>query len=789
MPTRDEVNRWQPEKLSEWATELETDTKYYEGQLGQILTHFSNTTWSGAAYNAASDRFAEENDQGRRLSQEVTDVVSALRAADARLASERRSLLGKVADAENDGSCPVPLKVGDDWVVSSARTSGDTLPSEQRQTAIDKVEAHQAAINAAYHSLTGAISEISLTISTATQEIRVRGDLLGDGIDAATDVPSNAADLGTEDGKALTDYLSVHPESARDPAVLDRIASQLPTQTLTEEQLRILSQGGTVDSLPTAVQDYYRSFYQAAGSDGVLALSEHLETSEESGNTVAAGQRDALANGLMVVSNENIGTGRNPDGTLTNAGSYQNLPSGMRELIEAKRTDPNPINPSTPGGPTVALQEQWKDTNDLADLMGQANPGYEPGTELGTKLFLKSSDMIQDQFHPDGRDEAAAQFLDIGSRNDNSSHQIWSGDGMPEGYKARETVQSLLYYDWPDSAQGNGPTVLLDRITEESQLPANTERGDRGRQDLADLGQMFGSTDDASAWENTRQEFAGNPELANKISQLVSSNLESVSSPTFPEGYTGDSKILGGVVRWNGEEGNRLMELGSYTEEGRIGLTTAVEQYRLTELTEAMQKSPENAQAVLAGGNAGTLSGRLDDAMWDAIIGEDKKKGEDTISQEEQNLLRRAKMIGADMAGMIVDEGVAKVPGSQIVQDVTGLQAGDTTAGLLQEWIGKPEYEYKDRPYMQDFKAEANHNAQQAVLNAADAAGQLPDYLKVDGRPMTVDEIVGQGDGKTTQFNDFLRDRGLNQYIKDYNQSYAIGLGQQEYQTKESEGN
>ncbi|MFD4434043.1 hypothetical protein ACFWPJ_32445, partial [Nocardia sp. NPDC058497] len=320
-----------------------------------------------------------------------------------------------------------------------------------------------------------------------------------------------------------------------------------------------------------------------------------------------------------------------------------------------------------------------------------------------------------------------------------------------------------MYYDWPDSAQGSGPTVLLDRITEESQLPVNTERGDRGRQDLADLGQMFGSTDDDKAWENTRQEFAGNPELANKVSQMVSSNLESVSSRAYPEGFPGDSKVLNGVARWNGDEGNRLMELGSYTEEGRVGLTTAVEQYRLSELTEAMQKNPENPASILAGSNAGTLSGRLDDAMWDAIIGEDKKKGEDTISAEEENLLRRAKMMGADMAGMLVDEGVAKIPGSQVVQDVTGLEAGNTTTGLIQEWIGKPEYDYKDRPSPQELKTEAIQSAQQAVLNGADAAGQLPESLKVDGRPATVEEIVGQG--KADQLNDFLTEHGLNQYI------------------------
>ncbi|MFD4441450.1 hypothetical protein ACFWPK_16920 [Nocardia sp. NPDC058519] len=787
MPTRTDITNWKPEKMSEWATELETDTQFYETQLAQVLTHFKDTTWSGAAHDAASDRIVEENDQGRRLSQEVRDVATALRAADVRLANEKRLLLGKVSEAESDGSCPVPLKVAENWVVSSARTSGDVLTGDDRQTVIDKVNAHQAAINAAYYSLTGAVSEVGVAISTASQEIRVRGDLLGDGVDAATDAPSNAADLGNEDGKALTDYLNTHPESARDPAVLDRIASQLPTQTLTQDELRILSEGGKVDSLPAAVQEYYRNLYQTAGGDGVLALSEHLKISEESGNTVAASQRDALANGLMVVSNENVGTGRNPDGTLANAGSYQNLPSGMRQLIEAKGTDPNPIDPKLSGGPLVAQQNQRADTHNLADLMGQANPGFEPGKELGTNLFLKSSDMIQDEpyVYPEGRDEAASKFLDIGSRNEASSHQVWSGEGMPEGYKARETVQSLLYYDWPDSAQGSGPNVLLDRITEESQLPLDTERGDRGRADLARLGDMFGSTDDKAAWDNTRKEFASNPELANKVSQIVSSNLESVSSPHLAEGLRGESKVLDGVARWNGEEGNRLLELGSYTEEGRVGLTTAVEQHRLTELTEAMQNNPENPGSILAGGNAGTLSGRLDSAMWDAIIGEDKKRGEDVIATEEQSMLRRAKLMGADMAGMLVDEGVAKIPGSQIVQDVTGLEAGNTTSGLIQELIGKPEYEFKDRPEAQDLRAEAEQSANQAVLNAANAAGQLPESLKVDGRPATVEEIIDRGNG--AELSNFLNGRGLNSYVENYRQSYSISIGEQQDKAAQGE--
>jgi hypothetical protein len=774
MPTRTDITNWKPEKMSEWATELETDTQFYETQLTQVLTHFKDTTWSGAAYNAASERFVEEHDQGRRLSQEVRDVATALRAADVRIANEKRILLGKVSEAESDGSCPVPLKVAENWVVSSARTSGDVLTGEQRQTVIDKVNAHQAAINAAYYSLTGAVSEVGVAISTATQEIRVRGDLLGDGIDAATDVPSNAADLGTEDGKALTDYLNIHPESERDPAVLDRIASQLPTQTLTQEELRILSEGGEVDSLPPAVQEYYRSLYQTGGTEGVLALSEHLKTGEESGNTVAASQRDALANGLMVVSNEDIGTGRNPDGTLANAGSYQNLPTGMRELIEARSSDPNPIDPDVPGGPTVALQQQWADTNQLADLMGQANPGYEPGQELGTNLFLKSQDMITSPFLVEGRDDAAAQFLDIGARNADSSHQIWSGDGMPEGYNARGTVQDLLYYDWPESAQGS-PTVLLDRVSEEAQLPVGTERGDRGRQDLAGLGDMFGSTDDKAAWDKTRTEFASNPELSNKISQMVGSNLGAVGDSLNPNGFRA-SDVVDGRVQWTPNEGNRLMELGSYTEEGRVGLTTAVEQHRINELTETLGERPNDPMRALAGSEAGTLSGRLDDSMWGALINQDKIAGEEVETAENESLMRRAKLMGADIAGAMVDDAAGKIPGVDTVTGVTGMEPGGAVTGVLEEWIGKPEYEYLERPTADDLDAEATRNAQRAILLGAQGSGQLPDTLMNNGVPATLDQILSNAQ-QSSAFDSFLEDRGLKQYITNYGLSYSNKLG------------
>ncbi|WP_280198713.1 hypothetical protein [Nocardia cyriacigeorgica] len=774
MPTRNDINNWKPEKLSEWATELETDTQFYETQLGQILTHFTGTSWSGKAHDAAADRFTEEHDQGRKLSQEIRDVAAALRAADQRLANEKRLLLGKVSDAENDATSPVKLQVADNWVVSASQTGG-TLSDQDKQTITDKVNAHQSLINAAYYSLTGAISEVGVAISTATQEIRVRGDQLGDGVDAPTATPGDSAGLGKEDGQALADWASTK-EHERDPAVLDRIARQLPPQPLTQEQLRILSEGGEVDSLPPAVQEYYRNLYQTAGKDGMLGLMEHLRTQEEAGNTVAAAQRDSLANGLMVISNEDLGTGRNPDGTLANAGSYQNVPQGLRELIEARRTDPDPVDPNVPGGPVVALQEQWKDTHELASLLGQANPGYEPGTELGTQLYLKSSDMIQDQYHPDGRDEAAASFLDIAGRNDDSSHKIWTGEGMPEGYNAQDTVRSIISYDWSESDNGRGAAMMIDRITEESQLPPNDPRGLRGREALAGLSGMLAPTDNDAVWNKTKEGFANSPELATSVSKAIAANLDAVSTPGQPNGYTETKVYDDGRVVWRAEEANRLLQLGGYSDEGRIGLTTAVEQHRINELSQAMRDQPGEVTNILAGSDAGALTGRVDKAIWDAALHQDQLKGEEAL--HPGGAVYQAKMVGAAIAGQLADTAIGRVPHGEIVTGATGIEVGDTVESKVQEWLGKPEYDFLERPAESDMKAGATNNAHQAVITALNNAGQLPSEFRDETGPLTIDEIREDSE-LNRQFNSYLSSRGLNQYITDYGQSYAIDLSDQ----------
>ncbi|WP_435591961.1 hypothetical protein [Nocardia sp. bgisy118] len=774
MPTRPQVTDWKPFKLSEWAAEMETDTQGYETQLARMITHFTGTTWSGKAHDAAADRFTEERTQGLRLVQEIKDIANALRAADTRLSDERATLLGRVTDAENDAECPLPLVVTEKWVVS-ANASGFHLSGEDQQKVKDRVLHHQGLINAAYYAMQNAASEASAAISAAAQEVRVRGDLIGSGLDAEV-APSDAGKLGNQDGSKLAEWANT-PEHQRNPALLAEVANQLPTHALTDEQLKILSEGGEVDTLPASVQEYYKELYKTGGKEGILGLSEYLQEQEEAGNPEAATQLDSLANGLMVISNEDIGTGRGDDGKLTGTGSYENVPKEFRELLEAKRTDINPIgtDPSKAQSPTVLLQQQHEDTSALAALLSESNPGYEPGTQLGTKMYEKAADMVQDQYTWNDRDEAAAAFANLGGRNDDSAHQIWSGEGMGDKYDREETVRALLGYEnWPD--EGKGASTLIDRITEESQLPADDPRGDRGRKALSDMDWMLDQHNDSKVFEQMKQSFAGNDELSNAMSRAVANNLEAVSSPNQLPGYKQTDVTPDGRVFWDADTADKFMQLGSFTNESRLNLQTAVEEYRVAQLTNALSGDPSQLTNMLSSSDVGALTGRMDSAMWDALIYQDKLNGDQVTNPTDA--MYTAKKLAAGLAGGLVDEGLGKIPGVNTATGMMGVEPGGALTEKLEDWI-KPDYDYIERPSAAILAAEANQNAQQAILQAAFQANQLPSELHNGGQPYSIDAI-NQDKSTKNILDDFLRSRGLSQFITDYSQSYTLNRSEGE---------
>lgn len=587
-------------------------------------------------------------------------------------------------------------------------------------------------------------------------------------------LPENASERGEWDGNALAAQADLPPDQ-RDPKVLDRVADQLPHSPLSADQLKALADGKEVTNVPKDTLDYYREFYDRAGKDGLLALDRHLESKEAAGDTQAGSQRDRLANGLTVLSNEKV-VEHNPDGSESWRGGYYELPSDVRELIESRRTDPLPIDGQNPVSP---LEQHFADVSQLGELLGEANPGYQPGTDLGTELYLKAADMVEpagNQLPVAGTSweeyqGAASSFADIAGRNNDASAAIWSGQGehLPIGYDREHTVRTLIGEDWSKVGGGTGAATLLDWITEDSQRGIGDPIGDRARLAMTEIPDLLAPGPDDPVYSTMRDAFARNDAISTEMSQLLAAHTDSLAAPGSQQGFA-ESKIdaLGRPV-FGAADADRLLELGSYSEEGRVTLAAAAETARIGELEAALRNDPGNLHAQLANSAAGDLSGRIDQAMLAAVDHQNDVLQSDLEANDE---VYRAKLLGAEIAGVATGELTGKIPHADIAADVTGVDPGETVENTIKKWIDKPEYEAIKIPEPADLEAASTRQAQQAIVEAAHRAGQLPAVLNPNGQPIDVAQLA-TGSREYDELQKYLIGRGLTQYVMDYGQSYS----------------
>lgn len=598
----------------------------------------------------------------------------------------------------------------------------------------------------------------------------------------------SAEEQGKKDGEALAEQAGT-PSAYRDPAVLDQVADNLPGSPLTQEQTEALARGEEVDDVPPETLAYYREFYQAAGKDGLLLLDRHLESQEAAGNAEAGQQRDKLANGLTVTSNENI-VERNPDGTIADRGGYDQLPPDLREMLEVRRDDP-----TYPGwetvGPTEAKSQHVADVVQFSELMGEANPGYQPGSRLGTEMYMKSADMVEysqggwgmTDTPPEAYERAANSLADVAGRNNAASAQIWSGTGddLPDGYNREETVRTLMGHDWSQSGtEGTGAATLLDWMTEDMNRPVGDPIGDRARLAFTEVPHMLAPDDNEAVRNTMRESFALSDAMSTEMSQLLGSNLDSLATPgLYQQGFETTGFDNQGNPILSAVDGDRLLELGSYSEEGRVTLTHAVESAQLAELREAMKDNPGNVGGTLDDSAMGSLSGRIDDAMLDAVEHRNEVNRNEVDEANAKDAVWRAKVLGAELAGIATDELAGKIPGSGPITDVTGLEPGEAVEQQIKDWIAKPEYHDVTLAETQTLEAASPARAHQSILQAAFDNGQLPAVLMPGGEPLDLSgPPLAENSPEGQALKNFLESRGLEQYVKDYTQSYDTNVGE-----------
>ncbi|MFD3705792.1 M91 family zinc metallopeptidase [Nocardia sp. NPDC058658] len=166
MPTRAEVNQWNPTLLADAGQRILAQNQEFTSGIDRLRADIqtAGSHWDGDAYWAAYNRIGEDHDAGTKLAQEVTALAEATIAGASTITSYRGVVLARVGDAEGAG-----FTVGDDWTV----TASDTGEESDRS-------AHQSLIAQARNELMAAVAQVNRSISEARDAVRDRGSALGD---------------------------------------------------------------------------------------------------------------------------------------------------------------------------------------------------------------------------------------------------------------------------------------------------------------------------------------------------------------------------------------------------------------------------------------------------------------------------------------------------------------------------------------------------------------------------------------------------------------------------------
>jgi uncharacterized protein YukE len=747
---RSNVEKWRTSALTDLATALaQANDDTFQVNIEQPKKYFAGlgSSWQGAAYNAAYDRVSQDHDQARRVWTYIDDLITAIRRAASDIDSYRTVLLNKVNDAVSHG-----LTVADNWVIPDK----DGVPAAT-------INALQDAINQAFYPFRDAVSTAATKISEAAELIRAAGDLFGSDLDV-NDAPSAGNRLGAEDGQQAA-------EAARsgDKAKLDEIASHLPTNVLTPQQLQDLANGKDVPSLPADVQDYYKQFFQHSGKDGLLALQDQLQqeataTPDHPASTVAATQQRALADGMMAITNEHLGTGTGPDDKLVSPGAYTNLPSDVRAVISGREDEYNNTGTSNADAARLRMLERAR----LANLLSKSDPTMTGGTTFSMETARQAASMahyidnvntndngvMPPGFQTQDKDtitNAANQLLAVGTRNHDADYQLMTGldahtgqpisgdlsDGAtgnqytPHGnYDPQKFTSTVFDHQWGD--QGKAASGLYDWAADHTHDQG--PQGDLARKTIGALPHVFapehqGSLDLASdgktVFQHSADNFNKNPELANALARVSASDIDAFAL------VDKDPGTPSAAVPFTVDDAQRMAFLSSQTVDGRTTLDMARQQYDDATLYQIAHGgtpgglSPHDAVQQLAG-----IDAYVDNAERNAQIyqhanevaehnqqAQDSHDSKQEIGDDVKKLVDTASLPGGPVAGVV--KGIAEDKAYNELMNTINPQPTPQTVQYLSTAEAKMDGDQSFHDNMDAFAKSGNTRLDTTGLNDA----------------------------------------------------------------------
>ncbi|MGW5435211.1 TPR repeat region-containing protein [Nocardia asteroides] len=804
MHKRSAVEKWDLEAVKTWAGQVAAARSALVVCADTTMTHMRDmqASWSGATYLAAYDRVADDRVQVEKLALEVDELVTVVNDEVNNVISHRTALLGKVADAQGLG-----MTVDDVWKVMDY----DNVEADVRRD-------HQTLINNALYPFEDAVTKAVQAITGQATEIRSAGDLLGSSLDVSA-ADTQAGRFGKDDGAELAEAVKNH-----DKAKIDEILAQMPQPALTQFEVDQLAAGNEVNTLPQSTQDYYKSFFQSAGKDGILGLNEQLLARENAGDTTAAGQRNNLANTILAMTNEKVGTSNG------SKGSYANLPPDMQNLISGRAEDfTGAYNGDN------QLVDRYQELGQFSELLGQSDQGMQPGKQLGVELGRQSESMMSylnnvdknmsgqmPPGFPEGADEemkeGAQRFLDIATRNDDVSYSLLTGNDLPatpdigseykndRPFDAEEFRNTIFRSDWPDD--GKAASGLLDWIAEDTQKPG--EEGVRARQTLAELPDYFApgsnpngelsvserpslkAEGDTTVFANNVSAFNTNPYLSDSMANIMANNIETYIDPDTDTTKVGDDPTQpgrnDGDTVFSQDDADRLLFLSSQSEGGRLILETARQEYQTEMIDRAFSEGAGNPGQWLTTNapDLGSLDGRYTNAISNALTYQDQNKISEHNNAQQEVYDNRQKA-GEIVKAMTIDnlEVPNRVPGAPIANQVFDVLKDEGYGAVMEKINPEPKPEGWVPPSVGDLQSGSNLGIRQVVLEELHQQGQLPEYVLdkngervtlIDSSGNPVDASTLTGADPKAAVNNVFQNAKVNDFTQLYSTMYTNSL-------------
>jgi hypothetical protein len=751
-PTIPQVESWNPQTLAAAGSAMKTAGTALVDRLAEVDLAVDRCaqTWVGDA-SAAASMSAVSEVLTATASKRATDTAGDAMVTHGAALDAYRTALLTVRDTAVDLN---GMSVAPDGTVTSPTVPGanDDPLRPVLQGLLDRQAADfQISLKENLAHCGTALTALRSALTDGLADLEQHGGLGGTSVRSAVLSAEDGRAIGTAVRDAIGDGESIPAD------VLAELTEDLRATGIEPAQLENYLGGGTA-SIPASTQQFLKEFYDAAGVDGYTAASRELQSQGPARQQAAA----SLANGVMALSNENVGTGRSADGTLIGAGSYENLPQDMRDLISTRPRlgiDGLDSNSFTyPGdGPIGDDHRNFVEGQaELFDALSLAEAGNEPGTKMSTELIRQGMHLASIDAHGGtlpfsnepidtaGHTEALEEAIALGSRNTEGAHAILTGEGGPEilgsGYHADTAVMPLLQRD-----DGTAMASLTDWIPRDAHSTApegsaEYEHSVRAGSAARGLAEILASTESSDGTNNYSTLLSGDSKIGGGTAVQVAEALAPFVGDMT--GMPGDLTQTHGF----GEFGGSKDYIGGPVEPLRVfSILDSDDQASQIINGTALAESQRMDRLFATTGDAslGDQAYRLQWLVDHGLSTEMDQRVQDGVDKQEAADARNSKFTAAWTAGQIVagglgPGGIAVAAGSEFlkpyvlsVEDLDSPVAPELTLDASQFGFDRRSDEYSASGWgSPDFR---RHSVLDALVSAGAVNIQdVPDSYRIE---------------------------------------------------------